>query len=124
MRSHLLLGVLLTAACSSDSEQPDPRPQTADEAAAVSATRAADMATVMADIDQFVASGFTGWLPGVTGGVPVFTLPANCQGSISIDRTKIQLGGECTLPSGRHTKGTLDISLGVDCGLLGITVAF
>jgi len=125
MRRHLVICLALTAACSADSESTAPTaPTTTDEAAALSASRAADTSALLADIDELIATGFSGWLPGVAGGVPVFTLPANCNGNISIDRTKIELGGECMLPSGRHTKGTLVIAIGGDCGFSGLTVTF
>lgn len=127
MRRPHLAWLLLTAACSTGIENDVPSaPATSDEAAALSASRAADTTTLLADIDQLIANGFAGWVPGlgVTSGVPVFALPAGCNGSISLDRTKIELGGECTLPSGRHTKGSLSIALGGDCGLAGLTVAF
>jgi hypothetical protein len=129
MRHLILLGLALTAACASDSEAPPAAPQapqSIEEAATLSASRAAETTTLVADIDQLVANGFASWIPGlgVAGGVPAFALPADCSANISLDRTRIELASECTLPSGRHVKGTLVIALGGDCGLAGLTVEF
>ena len=125
MRSSWLCCLALTAACASDSEPTAPvAPTTNDEAAVLSAVRAADTTALVADIDQLIANGLSSWLPGVAGGVPVFALPPGCKGSVSLDRTRVSLDGECTLPSGRHTKGSLAIELGGDCGFAGLTVTF
>ncbi len=118
--------VIAAAACADPGPTSPQAPATAQEAAALSATQAADTTALLSDIDSLIANGFANWIPGagVTGGIPTFALPADCTGSVSIDQSHIELGHECTLPSGRHTKGSLVISLGGDCGFSGLTVHF
>jgi hypothetical protein len=79
---------------------------------------------LLADIDQFIGNGLVGFLPGTASGIPDFAFPSPCNASVSLDRTHIELASECTLPSGRHTRGTLAIALGSSCGLGGLTVEF
>jgi hypothetical protein len=115
--------MILLAACGGDGREAPQRPETPEQAAAVSATSAAETTALLADIDQFIGNGFVGWIPG-SATLPAFGLPADCQANISIDRTRIELASECTLPSGRHTKGSLLIAFGGTCGFNGLTVDF
>ncbi|MBS1121310.1 MAG: hypothetical protein H6Q90_3538 [Deltaproteobacteria bacterium] len=119
----LALFSLTIAGCASDPDRPVPTPpQTAEEAGRTAAASAADTAQLLADVNEFVGAGFGG-LP-VAGGPPPFAPPANCTASFSIDQTHIQLESDCTLPSGRHTRGSMSVALGGSCGFGGFTVDF
>jgi len=109
--------------CSSDDDRPVPTaPQNTAEAGTTAAASAADSAQLLADIDEFIGTGFTG-LP-VAGGAPAFSPPVNCTASFSLNQTHVSLESDCTLPSGRHVHGALDIALGGSCGFSGFTVDF
>lgn len=118
----LALLSLTIVGCSDDDRAVPTAPQTATEAGQTAATSAADSAQLLADIDEFIGAGFTGL--GVAGGPPAFTPPVNCTASFSLNQTHVALESDCTLPSGRHVHGSLEIALGGSCGFNGFTVDF
>ncbi len=103
-------------------------PMKAPEAAAAAA-QAVEAAGIAAELGSFLGQQIRLPLPKSTNGAGGFesaplVLPAGCNARFDLGAGRIEVMGECELPSGRRFSGTVIVRLGSSCGPFGVHVEY